>query len=103
MTSDLERRISDHNKGYNRTTRAYRPFQVILITEFSTRREAREYEKYLKSGYGKEYLKKINPCPGGEIGRRTTLRGWRATVLVRIQSWALKVPSIMYEVPRVYN
>ena len=30
-----------------------------------------------------------NPCPGGEIGRRTTLRGWRVTVLVRIQSWAL--------------
>ena len=30
----------------------------------------------------------FNNCPGGEIGRRTILRGWRATVLVRIQSWA---------------
>ena len=59
MSSDSERRISDHNDGYNKTTKPYRPFKTILIEEFSTRVLARQREKYLKSGVGKEYLKTL--------------------------------------------
>jgi len=59
MTSDLERRIDDHNKGYNQTTKPYRPFKVILIEEYETRPIARKREKYLKTGVGKEYLKSL--------------------------------------------
>ncbi|MFI5163177.1 MAG: GIY-YIG nuclease family protein [Sphingobacteriales bacterium] len=58
MTSDLERRIDDHNKGYNKTTKPYRPFKVILIEEYETRPIARKREKYLKSGVGRAYLKR---------------------------------------------
>ncbi|MDP2692453.1 MAG: GIY-YIG nuclease family protein [bacterium] len=58
--SDIpERRIDQHNKGYNKTTRPYRPFKTILIEKFKSRKEAREREKYLKSGHGKEFLKQI--------------------------------------------
>jgi putative endonuclease len=60
ITNNLDRRIDEHNRGYNKTTRAYRPFKLIFTEEFTTRTAAREREKYLKSGFGKEFLKSIN-------------------------------------------
>jgi putative endonuclease len=57
MTTDLDTRLIHHNRGYNKKTKAYRPFLLIYTQEFSTRLEARNHEKYLKSGSGKEYLK----------------------------------------------
>jgi len=31
MTIDLETRLIHHNRGYNKKTRAYRPFELIFI------------------------------------------------------------------------
>ena len=60
LTSCLRRRLSEHNKGNNKTTKAYRPFVVIHIELYGTRGEARKREKYLKTGSGKEFLKRIH-------------------------------------------
>ncbi|MCU0414750.1 MAG: GIY-YIG nuclease family protein, partial [Ignavibacteriaceae bacterium] len=57
MTSNQEERIQRHNSGRERTTRAYRPFELIYSEEQATREEARKREKYFKSGAGKEFLK----------------------------------------------
>jgi putative endonuclease len=57
LTSDIERRIRQHNKGYEKTTKPYAPFQLIYSEQFDTRAEARKREKYLKSGAGKEFLR----------------------------------------------
>ena len=43
--------------GKERTTAPHRPFRKILEERFETRAEARNREKYLKSGIGKEWLK----------------------------------------------
>ena len=59
ISNDLERRLSEHNKGYNKKTKAYAPFVLIYSEPFETRPEARIKEKYLKSGIGKEFLKKL--------------------------------------------
>ncbi|MBA4746268.1 MAG: GIY-YIG nuclease family protein [Muricauda sp.] len=59
ITSDIERRVKEHNLGKNKTTRPYRPFVLIFKKEFKTRLEARVEEKKLKSGYGKEFLKNL--------------------------------------------
>ena len=59
LTSNLEERIRRHNDGRERTTKAYRPFELIYSEEHLTREEARKREKYFKSGVGKEFLKKI--------------------------------------------
>ena len=59
MSSSLQARLKSHNKGYNKTTKPYAPFILIYTRDFETRKEAREYEKYLKSGSGKEFLKKL--------------------------------------------
>ena len=59
ITNDIERRLKEHNLGYSRTTKSYRPFEVILTEKYPNRKEARIREKYLKSGFGKEYIKSI--------------------------------------------
>lgn len=51
--------MEEHNIGKNRSTKAYAPFEVIYRKIFDTRLEAREHEKMLKSGYGKEFLKSL--------------------------------------------
>ncbi|BDQ01520.1 GIY-YIG nuclease family protein [Ignavibacterium sp.] len=59
MTSDINDRMRRHNSGYEKTTRSYRPFELIYLEEFENRQEARIKEKYLKSGVGKEFLKRL--------------------------------------------
>lgn len=59
FTSDLDQRIYRHNKGYEKTTKPYSPFVLIYSEEVETRIEAREKEKYWKSGVGKEKLRKL--------------------------------------------
>ena len=59
ISNDPERRIQQHNKGYNKTTKPYKPFKTILIELFPNRIEARQREKYLKSGIGKGYLNSL--------------------------------------------
>ena len=59
FTSDLERRIGEHNNGYNKTTKPYAPFKLIYSESVDTRNEARIREKYWKSGTGKRKLKKL--------------------------------------------
>ncbi|MFY0684201.1 MAG: GIY-YIG nuclease family protein [Balneola sp.] len=59
MSSQVEIRLSRHNKGQNKTTKPFAPFKLIHTKSFKTRIEAREYEKYLKSGIGREFLNRI--------------------------------------------
>ena len=58
LTNNLVRRFDQHQSGKERTTKPYRPFKIVLTEEYRTRILAREREKYLKSGSGKEWLKK---------------------------------------------
>ena len=57
ISNNVSRRFLEHNSGYNKTTRLYKPFQLLLIENFDTRTLARKREKYLKSGCGKEWIK----------------------------------------------
>lgn len=59
LTNDVERRFAEHNKGYNKTTKPYGPFVILLTEEYENRPHARVREKYLKSGIGKEWLKTL--------------------------------------------
>lgn len=58
ITDNLERRVAQHQNGKERTTSPYKPFLLILHEEHSTRIAARQREKYLKSGSGKEWIKR---------------------------------------------
>jgi len=58
MTENPERRLIEHNQGRTKSTKGYKPWVLIYKEETETRKEARKLEKYYKSGYGKEILKR---------------------------------------------
>lgn len=57
-TNDLERRINEHNSGESQSTKHYRPFRLALYVALPTERQARELEKYFKTGSGLAVLNK---------------------------------------------
>jgi putative endonuclease len=59
MTSDIEKRLKQHNTGKTSSNRHRIPFEILYTREFQTRIEAREWEKYLKSGSGREFLRSL--------------------------------------------
>lgn len=58
MSEDVDKRLLDHNSGKTKSTKGYRPWKLFFTEEYKTRLEARKREKYLKSGTGKEKIKK---------------------------------------------
>jgi len=60
LTDDIERRIKEHISGFSITTKKYLPLKLIFVQICENRIEARELEKYLKSGYGREIIKEID-------------------------------------------
>ncbi len=58
-TSDLTRRLKEHNSGKTESTKRRRPFDVMYTEEFQTEDEAKQRERFFKTGKGREELKKI--------------------------------------------
>ena len=58
LSNDLVRRFAQHQEGKSQTTRAYRPFELVYSERFISRLAARKREKYLKSGIGKEWVRR---------------------------------------------
>ncbi|HPF89826.1 MAG: GIY-YIG nuclease family protein [Flavobacteriales bacterium] len=56
ITQDLEDRVRRHQGGRERTTKPYRPFEILHVEQCPDRATARKREQYLKSGQGKEFL-----------------------------------------------
>lgn len=57
-SADLPQRISQHNNGECKSTRARRPLQVIYVEGYLDKRDALGREKFLKSGAGRRFLLK---------------------------------------------
>ncbi len=49
QTQDLEKRISDHNKGRSNYTKTYKPWYILAYKTFDTRSEAMAAERNLKN------------------------------------------------------
>ena len=52
-----DERIKSHNAGRVKSTKAYRPWERVLLEEHSSRESAEKRERYLKSGWGRRWLK----------------------------------------------
>ena len=57
MSENFERRLLEHNSGKTKSTKGFIPWKLFLFEEFPDRITARKREKYLKSGYGKHWIK----------------------------------------------
>lgn len=57
FTSDLLKRLKEHNSGKSKATKSYRPFKLIFYEAFLNRVDAKSREKYLKGGYGRKTIK----------------------------------------------
>jgi len=57
-TSDLKRRLTEHNDGDSRSTKPYIPLTLEAYVAVRSKQKALALEKYLKSGSGKAILKK---------------------------------------------
>ena len=58
-TNDLERRLEEHARGKTVYTKYAGPFDLVYSEEQVGRPEARRRELFLKSGRGREELKRL--------------------------------------------
>ena len=56
-TADLENRISSHKEGNVFATRSRRPLELVYYEASRKQSDAIRREKYLKSTYGKRYIR----------------------------------------------
>ena len=54
-----DRLENEHNKGKVRYTKGRMPWKLVYKEEFNTRSEAMKRERLLKTGQGREFLKKL--------------------------------------------
>lgn len=54
-TSDLRRRLAEHNRGDCLHTQRYRPWTVVNYVAFLSRRKAEDFERYLMSRAGRRF------------------------------------------------
>ena len=59
QTNNLERRLKDHERGKDFSSRLGMPWQLVFSKECQTRKEAMALEKYLKSLKSRVRLEKF--------------------------------------------
>ena len=57
-TSNLDERLKRHNAGHVKYTCSRLPVKLIMYHVFSDKYKAYNYEKYLKSGSGRAFMKR---------------------------------------------
>jgi putative endonuclease len=57
LTRDLPLRLQQHNKGLVTSTRKRTPFELVYWKGCLDENDAARREKYLKSAWGKRYIK----------------------------------------------
>ena len=58
FTTDLIKRVKQHNHGESSATRPYIPYKLIYYEAFLSKLDGLKREEYFKSGYGLRTIKK---------------------------------------------
>ena len=56
-TNNLKRRLNEHNEGKSLSTKNRAPFELVYWEGCLNSKDAVKREKYLKSSWGKRYIK----------------------------------------------
>jgi putative endonuclease len=70
FTSDLEQRVGQHNSGVTKSTKNRGKWVLLHSEEFPTRPEAMRRERFLKSGKGREELRRIPRAKASQSAAR---------------------------------
>ena len=54
-TSDIKRRLNEHNSATVQSTRLFMPWKIVWYCAFREKEKALAFEKYLKSGSGTSF------------------------------------------------
>lgn len=54
-TTNLKKRLSNHNSGTTPHTEKYKPWELVVYLCFKDEMKAIAFEQYLKSGSGREF------------------------------------------------
>ena len=69
ITNNLRRRLKEHRSGCTRSGRLIGGFRLLHKEEYPDHAGARDREKFLKSGQGREFLRakysRLGPAAGG--------------------------------------
>ena len=57
FTRDLKKRLEEHNSGISRTTKGRLPLELVYYEFCLNHRDAMKRERYLKTTWGKRYIK----------------------------------------------
>jgi len=57
-TKDLRKRVQEHNRGEVRFTAPKVPYVLVWYCAFPTKKQALDFERYLKSGSGIAFAQK---------------------------------------------
>jgi putative endonuclease len=58
-SDNLKRRLEEHNKGGVDSTKRRKPFVLIYYEAYQHQQDATAREKYFKTQWGRNYLKKV--------------------------------------------
>jgi predicted GIY-YIG superfamily endonuclease len=58
LTDDLDRRLEEHNAGKSIHTNKFKPWKIKTYIAFSDYKKAEEFEAFLKTGNGRQFIKK---------------------------------------------
>ena len=58
ITRDLSGRLQEHNRGHCPHTAKYKPWRIATAIAFASETKERAFEKYLKSGSGREFARR---------------------------------------------
>src|SRR5438477_12396791 len=58
LTLDLRKRVQDHNAGRSAHTSKFCPWSLVAYFGFANKRHATAFERYLKSGSGRAFIKR---------------------------------------------
>jgi len=59
FTDNLKRRIKEHNQGLVVSTKNRRSLELIYFEGYKDKKTTQDREKYLKTGWGRNYLNKV--------------------------------------------
>lgn len=62
LTADLPARLASHNAGESPQTRSLVPWALVVSVQFASEDAAARFERYLKSGSGRDFAKRYFGC-----------------------------------------